>query len=59
MTEEYSDRPTDSELTDQMKRNDYFNIIKLRYAVLPIDRLQIRWQGLRRKFSILNQHDRL
>lgn len=53
-----AEESSDQALLDQMKRSDYYLIIKLKHAEDDWDKLQIRWQGFRRKFSILNYYGR-
>jgi len=48
---------TDDQLIDMLKREDYYLIVKINKH--PEDRLQIRWQALRTKFSILLQNGKL
>ncbi len=49
--------PTDVEIIDMMKREDYYLILKLRAH--PEDSQMIRWNVMRTKWSILNQMDKL
>lgn len=49
--------PTDEEILDMMKREDYYLILKLRAN--PEDTQKIRWNVMRTKWSILNQMDKL
>jgi len=49
--------PTDENIIDMMKREDYYLILKLKAN--PEDRQKIRWNVMRTKWSILNQMDKL
>jgi len=49
--------PTDENIIDMMKREDYYLILKLRAH--PEDSQKIRWNVMRTKWSILNQMDKL
>jgi len=49
--------PTDTEILDMMKREDYYQILKINAH--PEDRQLIRWNVMRTKWSILNQMDKL
>ena len=49
--------PTDQEIIDMMKREDYYQILKIHAH--PEDRQMIKWNVMRTKWSILNQMDKL
>jgi len=49
--------PTDNEILDMLKREDYYLILKIRAHTE--DRRGIRWNVMRTKWSILNQMDKL
>lgn len=49
--------PTDKEIVDMIKREDYYLILKLRRS--KEDKTAIRWNVFRTKWSILNQFGKL
>jgi len=49
--------PSDDELLDMLKREDYYIILKI--LAHPEDKRGIRWNTMRTKWSILSQFDKL
>jgi len=49
--------PSDKEIVDMMKREDYYLILKLRRS--KEDHTAIRWNTMRTKWSILSQFGKL
>jgi len=49
--------PTDDEIVDMLKREDYYLILKLRRS--KTDHTAIRWNTMRTKWSVLHQFGKL
>jgi hypothetical protein len=47
------------QLCDQIKRDDYYRILKHKRQKGEHDYIEIKWNGLRRKWSMLLRHQLL
>ena len=49
--------PTDEEIIAMLNREDYYLILKIRHT--PKNRLGLKWNTMRTKFTILNRYGKL